>query len=285
MDISLPISFNGVTCQPLANPLSSAKGFSGLTIDSIDYAHIPVAVSTEKIPLNDGATLSDAWLGPRTMVLVGSAWGVSKGEMWDYVEDWMAAFSPRSPTLDETAPLEFFQPTADISTWSTSAIPLYMTCAPTAEPWHPLTELKQSSSGAHRMQVFAQLTAADPYQYIDQSTQTATLNGTPAALTYRGNAPVVNGVEVRIKLTGTGPSVTLTIGDSDIDLDLSTLTPGSEYVLSMSRHYVTLAGTVVSGIIASDALFAPIKPGDSASFSGTATNIDYIKLVYPEAFF
>lgn len=101
---------------------------SGYLVDSIDPWSIEVAQTFEKRALRDGADASDVFLGKRSVRLVVSAYGSTKGDFWDKAQDLLAAFSPTLALNADTAqlgflPFDFFQPTADISTWPTSTYP------------------------------------------------------------------------------------------------------------------------------------------------------------------
>jgi hypothetical protein len=186
VDLSLPISYNGLTTQPLTiSP--GGGGQSGILMTRVDMAQIPVDVRIDKLPLNDGSTLSDAYLTGRPITFTADVYGTSKGQMWDLIESWLAAFSPRGVN---NPVLAFSQPTADVSTWTTGLIPLYMTAYPVKEPWYRIVDRKDSKTGGHVMQVGAELFAADPYKYATVRGITAPNSSTSAytVVPYRGNA-------------------------------------------------------------------------------------------------
>lgn len=298
MDLSQSIAYNGITCAPLT-PSGGGGALSGTVLTSIDYAQVPVAINVEKRALTDGSTLSDAYLSARPMILNGQCYGTSEGDLWDKVNSWMAAFSPRSPSLFGTAALTYIQPSAQTTTWPTG-IPLYMNMAPTREPWHGAVSRVSSATGAHVLDVHAQLMAADPYQYINQAAQTAIIicSLTASAITYRGNAPAMSSIHAQVLLSATGPKIQLnlygaggatnSVGYSSVTADLSGLSTGVIYDIDLSRHYVTQAGVIVSGVLAAGNVYGAVTPGVTAAWqalTGAAANVTYVKLIYPETFF
>lgn len=96
-DWTKPVAFNG--WQSGVTVPSGGGPQYGTAIVSIDIGQVPVSVKVEKRALTDGATHSDAWLSGRPVSIAGEVFGRNKGEMWDLVQEWLAAFSPQSPTI------------------------------------------------------------------------------------------------------------------------------------------------------------------------------------------
>jgi hypothetical protein len=291
VDVTAPIAYNGLTTAVTRTPGTSRK--SGIAINSINWP-IPADFRVAKRALMDGATLSDIYLSGRTVSIEGEIFGQSAAELWDYLDTWMVAFSPRSPTLTDTTALTFVQPTTVTSTWASGSIPLYLTGKPIREPWHPNITPELSAPGDHSLLVYAQLLCPDPYKYVNESAIQQALTTAYAALSYRGDAPAQNGVELWFQLSGVGPVVDVTIapavagiGTSDIRIDLSSATTGVKWVYSFANKTLTYAGVAIAAGYAGNIIGA-ITPGATAKYSivsGSGGNLSYCKLVYPEAFF
>lgn len=293
MDLTQPVSFNGVTAQPIT--LTAGVAAHGIVLVGADYGPVPIGGNVDKIALGDGATISDTYLGGRTLTLRASCYGTSAGDCWDLVEEWLAAFSPRSPSLDSTAPLYFSQPTADTATWATGRIPMYFTAAPSRQPWHDAVATEDSATGSHILTVYAQLLCPDPYKYVNDNRISTNLGTSATTLAYRGNAPAKANVDIWVRLSATpGPVFTVTIngvqpiGDSTIRIDTSSLSASQTYVVSLANGNCTLGGTVVTGVLASTNIYGAITPGATANYaivSGAAGNLSYAQLKYPEVWF
>jgi hypothetical protein len=297
MDLQAAIVYNGHTSVPATPPLGGGAA-SGCVMRSINPSPVTVDVRSDKLALTDGMVLSDAYLGGRTLNLHAEIFAASLGELWRRVGEWMKAYSPRSPSFLVSAPLYFSTPTDDTGNWPSGLIPMFLTCAPTRQPWHGEISRLDSASGAHVMDVYATLFAADPFEYINADRQFISLTTNYQALTYRGNAPATANVELWLQVSATGPHITVTIqsalsrpdlGYSNILLDLSGLTPGLTYSLSMRDKIVSLGGvTALPGVISSASVFGSITPGATIKYtvtSGSGGNLTTCILYYPEACF
>lgn len=101
---------------------------SGYRVDLFDPWTVSVRGTVEDRALRDGADASDVYLGRRTVRTIVSVFGSTIGDFWDKADDLLAAFNPRLAYNADTAahgflPFDFYQPTADIATWPTSAYP------------------------------------------------------------------------------------------------------------------------------------------------------------------
>lgn len=294
MDIGQPIAYNGLTCQPLTLTPGSSL-LSGCVIDSVDPSQIPVDLYVSKRALADGATVGDPYLSARVFTITGTIFGTSAADLWDHIDDWMAAFSPRSPSLTDTTAFKFYQATGETSAgWPAGYIPLYMTAKPRTQPWYRPVDKRDFAPGAHVMGVGAQLIAPDPLKYINEARIEQALTTTAAAVSYLGNAPAKNGVELWVYLSGTGPVITVTItptvagiGSSTINLDLSSLSTGHKWVYSFADRTMIYGG-VAAAAGATGNIIGAITLGATASYaivSGTPGNLTYCKLVYPKGAF
>ncbi len=296
MDLSQDVTYGPITFT--SNLGSSAEGrpFSGFVLDSVDFSPIPVSFHQEKIPLGDGVTLSDMYLGGRTISIWASIYGSSKGDLNDHLATFRRMFSPRTTPFnafyDYSAGgfaglrLEFQRATINSSPYSAyynytpGYIPLICPAVPIAQPWHGPVTAKDSADGPHTTQVGARLLARDPYFYafgplsagISVSAATGALSpGTfPDDMTnlpYLGDAPTMMH-RWYVTLTGTGPS-TLRLAtnttyipgsggnaNEDLWLDLSGYGAG-DYTISALDRAIYDGNNIVTGAIKPTSVFAP----------------------------
>lgn len=134
MRFDAPITYNSLTLNNIAATPSGAA-MSGFRVDSWDPWAIETAEAMEKRALRDGYDAGDVYLGRRTVNMIVSVFGSTAGDFYDKTQDLLAAFSPTisystNSTLLGFLPFDYWQPTADISTWPVSTyaygIPLRM---------------------------------------------------------------------------------------------------------------------------------------------------------------
>lgn len=142
MDFTKPITFSSLDINTVSRGPTGAA-MSGYQLDSFDQSNVEVAAFAEKRALRDGVDASDVYLGRRRVSAIVTVFGSTLGDFWDKTQALLAAFSPtlafdeREDQLGFLA-FDFFQPTADIVTWPTSAypdgIPLRYYLRPSAPP-------------------------------------------------------------------------------------------------------------------------------------------------------
>ena len=153
MDLSSGlVSYNG-----WANSLTTRAGApsDGWQILRANVSPIGVTQYLDKKALQDGMDANDVYENARQINLIVGVYGSTKGSFWDNLQTLLSAFNPTIAYNADTAnvgfiALDFFQPTADISTWPTSTyphgIPLRFYGRPAALPRYAI-ERKATSGG------------------------------------------------------------------------------------------------------------------------------------------
>lgn len=116
----------------------------------------------------------------------------------------------------------------------------------------------------------------------------ATLTTSPAALTYRGDAPSGD-LTVTVGLSGAGPAdlqiIIAAKEPTSLQLDLSGQT--ADTTIRFDRKAAYVAGDIVYGVILDTSVFGAVVPGAQAHYvvTGPAGGLTSVTLTYPEAFF
>lgn len=195
MDLSASIDFDGFS----ANTVTRGAGgvpMSGYLVDEVDTSDVEIAAYAEKLALTDGIAASDVYLGRRRIRMIVSVFGSTKGDFWDKQQDLLSAFSPTLSFAADSAnlgfrPLNFFQPTANISTWPVSTypngIPLRYYVRPAALPSYTIRrdDLGGVAGGGLSLRYSIQLTARDPRKVTQAESSSNVFNG------YSGDYPVL----------------------------------------------------------------------------------------------
>lgn len=255
MDLSKPISYNSLSVNTHTRT-SGGVPMSGYAVDEVDTSEVEVAAYLEKKALSDGIDASDVYLGRRRIAMIVTVFGSTKGDFWDKTQDLLAAFSPTLALNADTAnlgflALDFYQPTADISSWPTSTypdgIPLRYYVRPTATPGYKVVRDKDGGNSGKGMskQMSLSLIARDPRK-VAQSLTTAS---TPSA--YKGDYP-------------TGVTITLTsrsqTGDGLLQIDNNVLS------VNIDTASATYVYTDTGEFYKNGALAQSLVYGNSAPF-------------------
>ncbi len=303
MDLSAPISYNGLTLQP-ATAVPGGAARSGWEINDIDFSTVDVTGYTDAKALQDGLDAADVYQKSRTVTIQAEVLGASKGEVWDYVQEFLDAFNPRIAYDSDTAskgflPLAFRQPTIDTATWTAGYIDMEMLLRPAAPPRYSANRLKTADGGrGFSVPVSAQMLASDPRKYVIASstytykgrspgaptisydyTQTVALSTATAALTYRGTYPVSPLISVSISTaTATAFTITFTKGSAQsfvVSINAATLSAAVvpvTYVLNLADRTLVVASTGEdrSDAINATSTFGEVSAGWSAYTSSAA---------------
>jgi hypothetical protein len=169
-DLSQPIIYNGHTSTVPSNTPGQSQITSGCQITKFDSGPITTDVKMDRLPQHDGTRLSDAYLGAHLINIEAQVYSDTKGGLWDQIEAFVAAYSPRSPSPNTgVAPLLMFsQATADTTNFTSGFIPLYWAARAISQPWYRPVELQDEQLGPHTMTVYARLIAEDPYKYLNE---------------------------------------------------------------------------------------------------------------------
>lgn len=196
MDLAKPISYNSLTINGALTPVGGGVAMSGYRVDEINVSTVEVAQRLDKRAVADGLDAQDIYLGGRHISAIVSVFGSTLGDFWDKTQDLLAAFSPTIAYSANSGalgflPLDFYQPTADIATWPTSAypsgIPLRYFCRPSSLP---AFDVERNDSGGSASKGLSKrfrlsLISRQPWK-VAQSFTTSTLTDT---WTTRGDSP------------------------------------------------------------------------------------------------
>lgn len=220
--LSAQITYNSLTLNT-ATPRPGGARMSGYLVDQFDPWSLEVAQYLEKRALADGVDASDVYLGRRTLSMIVAVFGSTWGDFWDKSDDLMAAFSPRLAYNADTAnlgflALDFYQPTADIASWPTSAypdgIPLRYYCRPTAVNAVPIDRDRHGGddNGGLSERFRIGLVARTPYKVAVSATSTTT---TASNL---GNFPAR--AEIIIRSNAFTGNASITIGSNVLSVSI-----------------------------------------------------------------
>jgi hypothetical protein len=285
--LSLPITYNGWTASLTRNP--SGVPSSGYLVESVEPSGINAVGYLDKRALADGVDAGDIFLSGREFGMIVTVFGSSEGDFWDKADDLLAAFSPTLAYEADTAnlgflPFDFYQPTADISTWPTSAypsgIPLRYYLRPAMPPkYNILRDDVGGTAGLGVAKKFAiDMIARDPRKYL-QTSQSLTISTTTQTATYRGNYPSWPIVTWQLSAAGSA-SFTLTINDLAVVIDLSGHSSGTFTLDYGTREFTKSGFGSVSSLITSGD-FSQVQEGTTYrranvdGMSGTTNQLQY----------
>lgn len=291
MDLSKPISYNGITASGSLTP-SPGIPQSGYQFEEIDVSTEEVAAYLDKRALADGVDASDVYLGRRTAKAILSVYGSTKGDLWDKTQNALAAFSPTLAYNADSANLgflafDFYQPTGDIVTWPTSTypngIPLRFYLRPESTPGYTSQRDTQGGAAARggSKQLRLVLVARDPRKYL-QTTTTVSLSTSTQTATYRGDYPTFPIITLTTTAAGSS-SFTLTIGGSAIVYDLSGASAGTYTIDYGKKSIVDGSGARADSLFSAVTQFRVIQSGTTYRMSNT-TGVSACSMTYREAF-
>lgn len=129
MDPTRPISYRGFNFNTI-DSLEDSKQ-RGCRVDHVWLGDVEVDGYTEKRSLDDGHDASDVFQGMRTIRMVGTLFGESRGALFDRLRAMRAAVNPRLaydevPEEKGYLPLLFYEPTEVTGDWDEGVIPLFI---------------------------------------------------------------------------------------------------------------------------------------------------------------
>jgi hypothetical protein len=260
VDLSLPIGYNSLSCNTVVRQAGGVPS-SGYLTSRVEIGDIEVAAFAEKRALKDGIDASDVYLGRRRINAIITAYGSTKGDFWDKQQALLAAFSPTLAYNADSAnlgflPLDFFQPTADIATWPTSAypsgIPMRFYVRPSVPPAFTVDRDQTGgvAGGGLSLPYRVSLVARDPRKFLQTETTIAIASGTSTsasnAADYVGDYPTDLATVTIISAAATGSVVYRIEGSSfTISLDAASTT----YTLDLKERTFKKSGTLNMGLI------------------------------------
>lgn len=300
MDLSAPVTYNGLTLQP-ATAVGGGGVRAGVEINDIDVSPVATDAYYDGTANQDGTDTSDIFARSRTISIQGAVYGTSKGQLFDKLQSVSAAFHPVIAYNADSAnlgllPLKFRQPTIDTTTWTAGYIPMQFNVRPTAPPAYRLNRMRTADDGRGVSVPFSvNLIAVDPAKY-HQSQVSQSLTTTSTVITYRGDLyswPIVtfslsaNGSSAFIIRTPTmsvsinlssASHVNPTMRDWLLDTRTRTLVQGATAWSLAHNHYL-----VRNDLLAIDSTFGVIDTGDYAYVGAPTGMSGAISLKYYEA--
>lgn len=292
MNLAKPIVFNGIT----ANAVTTAAGglpARGYHVDSFRPVPPPTDAYFEKRATRDGMDAGDVYLAGRQFAMIVTAFGTSQGDMWDLTQDLLEKFNPTIAYNADTAAkgflaLDFYQPTADIVSWPTSAypngIPLRYYVRPIQAPVYIVERDKDGGTATRgfskRFEIA--LIAKDPRKYTQAAISTAITTASQTA-TYRGDYPAFPVFTFSLSATGSS-AFTLVVNSISNVINLSSLSSGSfTFDYDIGFLYATSSGASKMDLLSSFNGFPSISSGSTFSMVNR-TGISTPLIGYREAF-
>jgi hypothetical protein len=289
MNLGLAISYNGLQINTETTQAGGLAA-SGYRVEQITVSPIDVVQKIDKRALQDGLDAQDVFLGGRHISAIVTALGSTQGDFWDRAQVLLSTFSPTLAYASNTAnlgflALDFFQPTANIATWPTSAypngIPLRYYCRPYAVPSY--AEHRNDEGGVATKglaKAFSvSLIARDPRKYV-QTQQVVTIGTSVSTATNRGDYPVLPQITISSG-TATG-LMTVTIGSSVFTVNVDQ-TGGYDYVLDCQAQTLRKNGVLTMYLLSAGSAF-PSLPAGGTAISRTAVGNATASMAYRDAF-
>jgi hypothetical protein len=235
MDLSKAVSYNNFEINTVVAGAGGAPT-SGFRVESFQPIPPDAVGHVEKRALQDGLDASDVYLAGRLFRLIVTPYGTSKGDFWDKAQELMSTFNARVAYESNTAikgflHFDFYQPTADISTWPTSTypsgIPMRYYMRTVSSPEYVIERDRDGGDGArgHSKPFTITLLARDPRKYL-QETQEVSITSSTQTVTYRGDYPTFP--IITFSLTNTGNSAfTLQVNGRSLVMDTTSLSTGT----------------------------------------------------------
>lgn len=252
MDFTKSIDYNGFSVND-ASFSPDGVPTSGFRVEEINVSDEDVAAYAEKRAIADGIDASDVYLGRRLLAATVTVFGSSRGDFWDKQQDLLANFSPTVAYNADTAnlgflPFNFFQPTADISTWPESAypdgIPMRYYVRPARTPQFIVRRDEVGGEEAQGLSLPYRLSlvARDPRKYLQDATSISIASGTATAsssVAYAGDYPTGRATVTINSSSATGTATyAIEAGQFALTIDATSAT----YEIDLGRRSMTKNG-------------------------------------------
>lgn len=291
MDLGGTVTYNGLSLNTVTRR-PGGQPSSGYLVERFSPEPPPPTSYLEKRALADGLDAGDVFLGGRQIGLIVTVFGSTAGDFWDKAQDLFVAFSPTISYDSDSAErgftaLDFYQPTADIATWPTSAypsgIPMRYYVRPQAGPSYAIERDKDGGVGGQgRSKAFSiPLIARDPRKYLQSTVTTGQFQTTTQVASYRGDYwthPIIT-----FSLSATGHSAfALRVNEIHVDINLSGQSSGT-FIFDYGKRTLTKSGVSKAGLIAASAGYNVVESGTTFRYSNP-TGISSCTMTYREAF-
>jgi hypothetical protein len=239
MDLTRSITYRNFNLNGRAH---DSGILSGCQTDRLEWGAAAGVGYTEKRARDDGSDASDVFLGARRARLSGTLYGTSRGDLYDQIDNFLAAFTPTLAYRDSQdthgyLPLTFYRPTALTDDFPTGLRELFINVRPLEVP--AVTFIADRSGGGDDdpvgIQWSALIEARDPRVYLADPVEidlSGDTNGDTGTLVNRGNyhSPLTiilvsdAGANQDFRFVGFGADLTVSIpdladGESTITLD------------------------------------------------------------------
>jgi hypothetical protein len=299
MDLSAPITYNGLTARP-ATVSPTGAPMRGISFNRVDPSSIRTDAYYDDRANDDGVDAQDILLRERMLRIDGAVYATSKGHLWDELQDVLAAFHPviaYNVSDDGFLPLAFRQPTIDTATWTAGYIPLQFYARPVRPVSYSLTKVRTADVGKGLSIPFSiDMIAKDPRKYAQAALSVSVGTAIVTDATYRGDYTTWPIVTFTLSASGSSAFV-FTYRDPngntrDVTLDLSgayTSVPGqplyNTYELNFRNRSLTRLGNRASDLIATDSEFYQIAQAPYPRITSATTGLvdGQVTMTYREA--
>lgn len=291
MDLSAPISYNGLTISGLTQT-AGGKPSSGMVIENIDISDVDVDAYLEKRALHDGLNATDIYLGGRRVSIDAGIYGSTKAHGWDQLQAFVRAFNPRIAYNDNSGALgfanfDFRQPTTSTATWAAGYIPLRMGLRPLRPVRYSVSRAASIGGDADGVSFRANalLIAKDPRKYVQTATGPINVDAAVRTATSNGDFPTSPIFSWTMTAAGSA-SLTLIIDGRSTAINMSGQTSGT-WTFDFSTRALSKAGTLFPQLIVSSTGFPDIQPGTTTTYTranASGVSNGWIQMTYTDAF-
>lgn len=292
MDFSKAVTFNSLSINT-ATRSAGGVATSGYLIDR--FRPIPPGVDAykEKRALRDGIDAGDVYLAGRQFSLIVTVFGSTRGDFWDKTQDLLEKFSPTIAYTADSAnrgflAFDFYQPTADIATWPTSAYPDGIPMRYYLRPaHHPVYMVERDRDGGAASRGLSKpfevmMEARDPRKYLQTAISQAITTASQTAV-YKGDYPTWPIFTFSLSATGHS-AFTLDVSGVSNAINLSAQSSGSfTYDYDKGFLYATSSGDSKMSLISVFNGYSPIEAGATFRMANP-TGISTPLITYREAF-
>lgn len=289
MDLSKTISYNSLTVNGSLAPVAGGAGMSGYAVEQVDVTPVDVTQRLDKRALQDGLDAQDVFLGGRHITAIIAVFGSTHGDFWDKAQDLLAAFSPTLAYAADSAnlgylALDFYQPTADIVTWPTSAypsgIPLRYYCRPMSPPSYVMRRDEQGGAAALGLakRFSLSLLARDPRKYV-QTAETATIGTSTTTQTNLGDYPTPATFTITAGAFTGAMAFTVAGNAFTINVDSTTAT----YTIDTVAGTIRKSGVLNMSLLTAGSLRFDLPVGASTAVRGSVVGAT-VSMTYRHAF-
>jgi hypothetical protein len=266
MDFNRPIKIQTGTStfldiNSLAGVRVGAAPLSGFKVESAAYSSVAAQGFVDKAALRDGATVTEAYLGTRTVDILVSVYGETMGDFWDKLDELTAAMQPMP--LDFSADfgvrsLRFFQPSWEMAADFPGGIELDMRCRPAGLPTYNVgrrNSIGKETDGFSQPATLRFL-APNPKKFLTASktlsTGTATHRGSATVYPVLSKTSCTAGDTVTFNWSGGGTSSTVKVtaidnGTVSVDADTMEQTNCRVVHADTTGDFLIYPGTVTIG--------------------------------------